>query len=181
MNGQAFEELYRSTAVAVLAYARRRTTSAAEAEDVAAETFAVAWRRRSELPTADALPWLYRVAHLVIANRQRGERRRAKLADRIAADPTVQPGVLADVATPYLESDRGMLSALSALSREDREALMLVGWEELGYRDAAAAMGVSEPSFARRLRRARGNLRRRLEEQEDERRLPLQGGGEEPV
>ena len=81
---ERFVSLYERHAALVLAYARRRI-GAAEAEDVLAETFLVAWRRRDEVPD-DALPWLYAVAGNVLRNRVRSERRRAALSARLAAE-----------------------------------------------------------------------------------------------
>src|SRR5688500_3161984 len=57
---ERFVALYGAHGGAVLAYARR-LIAADEAEDIRAETFLVAWRRRRDVP-ADALPWLYAVA-----------------------------------------------------------------------------------------------------------------------
>ena len=72
-----FVTLYERHASLVLAYARRRI-GADEAEDVLAETFLVAWRRRDDVPD-DALPWLYAVAGNVLRNRTRSARRQAAL------------------------------------------------------------------------------------------------------
>jgi DNA-directed RNA polymerase specialized sigma24 family protein len=55
----------------VLAYAMRRTRIEADAEDIAAETFAIAWRRMTEVPPIP-LPWLYGVARRLLANQRRG-------------------------------------------------------------------------------------------------------------
>ncbi len=53
----------------LLAYARRRTPQRFDAEDLVAETFAVAWRRLDRLPRApeQQLPWLYGVARRLLA------------------------------------------------------------------------------------------------------------------
>jgi RNA polymerase sigma-70 factor (ECF subfamily) len=51
----------------VLAYGLRRLPDRAAAEDAAAETFLVAWRRFGDAP-ADQLPWLLAVARNVIFN-----------------------------------------------------------------------------------------------------------------
>ena len=73
---ERFVTLYERHASLVLAYARRRI-GADDAEDVLAETFLVAWRRRDDVPD-DALPWLYAVAGNVLRNRARSARRRAR-------------------------------------------------------------------------------------------------------
>src|SRR4051812_45380867 len=80
-----FGRLYRDQARAILAYALRRVEGPEDAADVVAETFLVAWRRLDEVPNdAGARLWLFGVARRVIANRYRAERRRARLAERLA-------------------------------------------------------------------------------------------------
>src|SRR5436190_2962379 len=60
----------------ILGYAVRRV-GAADAHDLTAETFAIAWRRLYSVPGGDdARLWLYSTARKVIANHRRGERRR---------------------------------------------------------------------------------------------------------
>jgi DNA-directed RNA polymerase specialized sigma24 family protein len=49
-------------------------------QDVAAETFQVAWRRLEAVPF-DAAPWLYAVARRVLANERRAASRRAALPE----------------------------------------------------------------------------------------------------
>src|SRR6478672_12798585 len=79
-----FEQLFRSEADAVRSYALRRADPA-DADDVVAETFLVAWRRFDEMPS-DPRPWLLSVARNVLANRRRSDRRQVSLSDRLAAD-----------------------------------------------------------------------------------------------
>jgi len=158
-----FEQIYRARLGQVLAYVRRRAASAESAEEVAAETFLIAWRRRDELP-AEPLPWLYGVARRVLSNQRRGDGRRAALLDALAHDRTGPAGALADHLAPFTPVESRLASALIALEDDDREALMLVAWEELGYRDAAAVLSISEPAFSRRLRRARSRLETLLDE-----------------
>jgi RNA polymerase sigma-70 factor, ECF subfamily len=152
---ERFAALYEAHGSAVLAYARRRV--AEEAEDVLAETFLVAWRRRREVPT-DALPWLYAVAGNLVRNRHRADRRRVALHARIAA----QPSIAEDPPDPKLRE------ALAQLKPTDREALLLTAWEDLPPERAARAAGCSRATFYVRLHRARGRLAdalARIEEQ----------------
>ncbi|MGK2851994.1 MAG: sigma factor [Candidatus Limnocylindrales bacterium] len=51
-----FDGLFRDHQRAVLAYAIRRTPTLADAEDAAAETFIVAWRKIGTAPASDARP-----------------------------------------------------------------------------------------------------------------------------
>src|SRR6478672_3188813 len=77
-----FERLFRSEADAVRAYALRRADPA-DADDVVAETFLVAWRRLDDVPS-DPRPWLLSVARRVVANRRRSNRRVVSLTERLA-------------------------------------------------------------------------------------------------
>jgi RNA polymerase sigma-70 factor, ECF subfamily len=152
-DARRFESLYRTHYAAIHAYARRRLVE--RADDVAAETFLVAWRRLDDVP-GDPLPWLYGVARRVISDLRRGARRQAALVERVAA---VAP---ADLATPQL-ADRELASALAALSERDRELLLLVYWEDLEPSRAARALGCSRAAAATRLWRARRRLQANLE------------------
>jgi RNA polymerase sigma-70 factor (ECF subfamily) len=127
----------------VAAYARRR--GSADPDAIAAETMAVAWRRLDRVPKDDPLPWLYRTArNLLLAERRTAHRR----------------GDLPDVAVHHepVLLDAKLDSALRALSDTDREALLLVAWEDLTPRQAAAALGINATAFRVRLLRARRRL-----------------------
>ncbi|GAA1773384.1 hypothetical protein GCM10009734_97960 [Nonomuraea bangladeshensis] len=56
------------------------------------------------------------------------------------------------------------LAALRSLSEADRELLLLMSWEGLDLRQAAAVVGCSRPTAAMRLHRARRRLRYLLSE-----------------
>lgn len=148
-----FEVLYRRHADAVLAYGRRRTDDLQSAQDVLAETFLVAWRRRDAVPV-DALPWLYAVAGHVLRNERRSERRQLAVGDRLIREREWEV-VATDESTGDEDDDRGVLRALAALRPIDREALLLVAWEELDPTRAARAAGCSRATFHVRLHRAR--------------------------
>jgi len=148
---EQLELLFERHYAAVLAYARRRGPRWL-AEDVASETFVVAWRRREEVP-ADALPWLYGVARRVLANAKRAGVRRERLSVRLQAD--AEP---ASVMPSLAPAESGLLVAISRLPEREREALMLVAWEDLSPAQAAAAAGCSRVALRGRLYRARRRL-----------------------
>jgi len=54
--------------------------------------------------------------------------------------------------------------ALKALSREDREALLLIAWEELTPSQAARSLGISATAFRVRLHRARRRFIKHFQE-----------------
>lgn len=146
--------LYESHAAAVHSYALRRSDRDT-ADEVTAQVFLVAWRRRSEVPE-DALPWLYGVARRTLADQRRGASRRSKLGQRLRSVAIEEP---AELVSP----DRGLIEALRRLSAGDREALLLCYWEELEPAQMARAMGCSRTAAAVRLHRARRRLARELE------------------
>jgi RNA polymerase sigma-70 factor (ECF subfamily) len=148
---QRFEQIYAEHARAVHRYALRRMAPD-EAEDVVAEVFLVAWRRLEDVP-AQPRGWLLGVARRVASNARRGERRRTALHDRLTAEHS--PG-------QETAGESRLALALLELSEADREALTLVAWDGLGYRDAAQVLGVRESTFGVRLLRARRRLARAL-------------------
>ncbi len=150
-ESERFRVIYDAHHAAICAYFARRAARD-EVEDLAAETFVVAWRKlppRLEHP----LPWLYAVAGNVLANHRRKAARRGSLP----TDPT--GGDPADI----VAGDRGLARAFAALSERDREAICLVAWEGLSTADAARAAGCSAATFAVRLSRARARLTRELD------------------
>ncbi len=149
-----FAELFAELSPRVFAYARRQC-DAALAQDVVSETFLVAWRRRTDVPT-DPLPWLLVVARNLIANKRRGELRRELLTETVARLAHVAgPGTGADHVV--VERD-AMLAALAELTELEREAVLLVAWDGLSNRDAAGVAGCSVRAFEVRLSRARARL-----------------------
>ena len=147
-----FDALFSAHQRHVLAYAMRRTQAWADAEDVAAETFTIAWRKFDAIPEAEPLPWLYAVARRVLANHRRGLGRRERLANLLRVE---------DVATPMRageDRDGPAFAALSSLPPADQEILRLVAWEGLGNQGIAAVLGITPNAVAIRLHRARARF-----------------------
>lgn len=153
-----FEAIFDETYEPLLAYARRRAP--ADADDVVAETYAVAWRRLDNVP-GDPLPWLYAVARRVLSEERRAGRRREALLERMWNE------VRHDGMSFARSSESAVLAALARLDARDQEAILLVAWEGLSAERAAKAMGGSTAAFRVRLHRARKRLRARLEHSED--------------
>jgi RNA polymerase sigma-70 factor, ECF subfamily len=140
----------------VLAYALRRAEQRADAEDVVAGTFAVAWRRFAEAPPEEfRLAWLYAIAARVLANQRRSLRRLSALRSRLRAQPRR--------GEPDRVGLEEVLTALRELRREDQEILRLGAWEGLTNAELAVALGCSENAAAIRLHRARKRLAEILE------------------
>lgn len=135
----------------VVAYARRRGHKDAEA--AAAEVMTIAWRRLANVPIDDPRPWLFATARNVV----RADARRSLVVSGEAAD--------ASASTPdLLELDPELASALRSLSTIDREALLLVAWEDLTPTQAARSLGINPAAFRVRLLRARRRLQTKLDD-----------------
>src|SRR2546429_118864 len=133
----------------VTAYAARRGSR--DPDGVAAEVMTIAWRRLSVVPGDDPLPWLYATARNVVYAEARSRR-------RTAAD-----GAAGTSPAPEVRSlDPELDAALRALRTSDREALLLVAWEDLSPTQAAEALGITPTAFRVRLFRARRRLRAAL-------------------
>ncbi|KUO06816.1 RNA polymerase sigma factor, partial [Streptomyces sp. DSM 15324] len=151
---RALEALYTAHADRVLAYLLHRTDRET-AQDILSETFVLAWRKSGAVP-GDALPWLLASARRLLANRVRSDQRHRALTDRLA--------VMADRAGSVEIGDAigtraEVAAALSALSEQDREVLVLSAWYGLTAKQAAVVMGCTATAFAVRLHRARKRFR----------------------
>ncbi len=138
---------------AVTAYARRRGSR--DADGIAAEAMSIAWRRLADVPRDDPLPWLYATArNLLLAERRSASR-----------DEAAGSGAPSVPAHELDELDSQLDRALRSLTHTDREALLLVAWEDLAPTQAARALGLNPTAFRVRLLRARRRLRAALEEE----------------
>jgi RNA polymerase sigma-70 factor (ECF subfamily) len=157
-NEQRFERLYREHFDRVAAYLLSRAERGL-AEDALARTFEVAWRRMVDVPD-EPLPWLLGVARRVLADMRRGQGRQGALIERIAA--TI--GEADDGHAETLITRQRVLAALDRLTDSQREVLLLIVWDGLSQREAAAVLGCSRGAVALRLHRARARLRSALTE-----------------
>ena len=151
-----FRELYRANFRPVQVYAVNRLGAADDVPDVVAEVFTIAWRRLADIPPAPAdRLWLYGTARRVIARRHRSAGRLRKLLGRLAAEryPAQQPAGALDLVTEQV------LAALAELKATDREALLLVHWEQLSYAEAAHVLGCSANAVGIRVHKAKARMR----------------------
>jgi RNA polymerase sigma-70 factor (ECF subfamily) len=148
---ELLEQLFDRHYAAILAYGLRRAPRTV-AEDIASETFVVAWRRIDEVPS-QPLPWLYGVARKLLANERRAQSRRDRLDLRLRDEaPLVAAWGSAEGEPPP------MLEAIAQLPEPEREALLLTAWEGLSGAEAAAAAGCSRVAMRARVYRARRRL-----------------------
>lgn len=156
IGGPEFEELFRATAKDIYRYVRRRTLG--DAEDLVAEVYAVAWRRRADLPAPILRrAWLFGVARtLLLADGREAASRQRALQD--VALRNAHALSAEDPASP--EPSAVVRAALDRLPDAEREILRLVEWERLTTAELAVALGVRPGAARVRLHRARRALAR---------------------
>lgn len=158
-----FVELYEETYRQVLAYCRRRTRTPADAEDVLASTYLVAWRHIEDVADARTpLAWLYGVARRTLANHRRGLDRRQRLIEKLEGASRPE-GLNPLTSTEWAERVRAVDRALASLPETDQELLALAAFEELPYKRIAEALDTTTPAIRTRLYRARRRLQRAFE------------------
>jgi RNA polymerase sigma factor (sigma-70 family) len=135
------------------------------ADELAAETFAQAFRRRSAYDPgrAGVRPWLFGIATNLVRHHVRGERRRLLAYARTGVDPVVQPDLDAVDARVDAEAMGPRLAlGLASLRSAERDVLLLYAWADLSYEEIAQALSIPVGTVRSRLHRARTRLRELL-------------------
>lgn len=166
-----FEIAFRQNFAPVYRFIARRVGTA-RAEDLAAEVFATAYRRRAAYAPgrASVRSWLYGIAGNVVRAHWRDEQQLLELDARAASDPlAASPGTVqfcdaADERVVAAALAPRIAGALAALNSEQRDVLLLHAWGDLGHDEIAAALGIAPGTSRSRLSRARAALRAQLGE-----------------
>jgi len=159
----AFAEIFQRHFDRVEAYARQRV-GLTVGEEIAAQTFLVAFERRGRFDTGyqSARPWLLGIATNLIRHHVRDERIHLSAVARAPIDPPSAP--IDDPDRVDAERLRPLLAeALRTLSLNDRETFLLVALGELTYGQVAIALGIPIGTVRSRIHRARVALRERLD------------------
>ena len=148
-----FTAIVREHSTALVRYFARRAPRQ-DAEDLAAEVFATAWRRRDDVPREAVLPWLYRTAGFTLANHRR------KHID-LPVDEVPESRVPRVADDPELSAlfDAELRGALDSVGERDRTILLLHAWEGLDGAELAGVLGISRSGADAALSRARKRLR----------------------
>jgi RNA polymerase sigma-70 factor (ECF subfamily) len=156
LDSEHFTEVHDRYFAVIYRYVAGRLGTQA-AEDVAAETFLVAFDRRNTFDASrgDLRAWLFGIATNLVSRHRRKEARHYRALSRL--DPREaaeghENRVVASVTVARLGK------ALSQLSAGERDVLLLVALGELGYAEVAEALGISPGTVGSRLTRARKKL-----------------------
>lgn len=152
-----FETVFRTTYADLTRFASRRV-DVSVAEDVAAEAFTVAWRRRADLPEdlGEARAWLFGIARNLILARHRHVGRDQALTvrlERYGRSKSAVPGPEADVI-----ANADLATAWGRLTDAQQETIALTVLDGLTSQQAATTLGVSPVAYRLRLMRTRRAL-----------------------
>ncbi|MEU8343684.1 sigma-70 family RNA polymerase sigma factor [Spirillospora sp. NPDC048832] len=160
----AFAEIFHRHFAAIHGYAARRLGADA-ADDVAAETFLAAFRKRDRFDPerGTVRPWLFGIATRLIGSHRRAEGRRFRALARTPAEHAHDGHE--DLVTSRVTAGgagTALAGALARLPRGDRDVLLLVALADLSYEEVGQALGLKTGTVASRLHRARRRLRESL-------------------
>jgi RNA polymerase sigma factor (sigma-70 family) len=139
------------------------------ADDIAAETFLVAFGQRDRFdPGRGSLrPWLFGIATNLVARHRRKEARRYTALARIGAEPPPdghENRVISALTAKRLQPQ--LARALTRLSQGERDVILLVALSELSHEEVSEALGISYGTVCSRLSRARKKLRNMIDQEE---------------
>jgi RNA polymerase sigma-70 factor (ECF subfamily) len=165
-----FDRHYRS----VYRYLSRRVGNTV-ADDLAAETFILAFERRAAYRPSSkrALPWLLGIAINLLAHHRRSEARHLRALAASNSGGSTPPS---EETAPRddAEMSQRLVAGLEQLDDYDREVLLLYAWAELKYEEIADVLDIPIGTVRSRLNRARRKVRRALELHSDPNVIRLQ-------
>ena len=155
-----FERLLIAEIPALRRYARALSRDFSLADDLVQESLARAVAsRRLWVSERGIRPWLFTILHNVFVD---GIRRQAGSLEAENSDRN-RESIAAEQDADLLCTLSDFEQALYRLSAEQREVLLLVGLEQMSYRQVAKVTGVPLGTVMSRLSRARENLARSLD------------------
>lgn len=141
------------------------------ADDLAAETFAIAFGRRSEYDAArpDARAWLFGIAVNLLRTHWRSERRKLAAFARLGGETAIDSSYAVIERMDARRAVASLRGVLDTLRPDDRDILLLHACVGLTYDEVADALAIPSGTVRSRLHRLRARLRDRLAEEERQR------------
>lgn len=158
----AFDSLYARHIDDVLRGAMQLCVNREVAQDVAQHTFLALWQRAEHLAAkrVRVRPWLTTVARNAAIDAYRSRDAHAVPLDEIP-EPTATGREPEELVLDH-ESSTQLRQALSSLSGKERQAVDLIYFRKLTYREAASISGVAVGTLKSRIRLALATLRRAM-------------------
>jgi RNA polymerase sigma-70 factor (ECF subfamily) len=151
--------LFEKYSASLVRFTDRMLGSRAEAEEVAQEVFVKMISRADQYDgRASVGSWLFAIATNACRDRLRRSVRRTSVPLEAVAEVPA-PGEAADVRLVDRERKRAVRKALSKLSEEQREALILARYHGMPYAEIARTLQISEGAVKTRIFRAMETLK----------------------
>jgi RNA polymerase sigma factor (sigma-70 family) len=168
LDPEAFAALYDRWAHPLLAYFARRVRDPEVAADLAAETLAVVFAKRSRFRDtgAPASAWLYAIAGRELSRYARRRTVEMRTFERLGLTVPVIDDASAEAIEALIdrEGDSSSLGrALEGMSDGERRAVELRVVEELSYREIASRLNCSVVAARVRVHRGLGHLNKMME------------------
>lgn len=168
LDAEEFTAVYDRYFRDVYLYASGRLDTQA-GEDIAAETFFLAFRDRERFDTARGglRPWLFGIATNLIARHRRKEARHYRALAKTGLEPpdgSHEAHVVDSVAAQHLRP--ALARALAALNRGERDVVLLVSLADLTHQEVAEALGISYGTVGSRLSRARMKIHKTMAQED---------------
>lgn len=149
---------YRSDLIALIpqmrAFAQSLCHDPTQADDLAQDTLASAWRYRGDFtPGTNLKAWVFRI----LRNQFYSVKRRSLRVSQLDPDTAARTLVAVSDPSAGLKLD-DVRRAMRELSDEQREALTLIGVAGLSYEEVAAICGCAQGTIKSRVSRARQRL-----------------------
>jgi len=141
-------------------YARALVGDVHAADDLVQDCLERAWSRQHLYDSSQAIrPWLFSILHNIYANAARQYHRTPPLLPLNQVDDITNAQYEAELSLRDLER------SLALLANEHREVLLLVGLEQLSYKETAEVLKIPLGTVMSRLTRARDKLRELMHNQ----------------
>jgi RNA polymerase sigma-70 factor (ECF subfamily) len=144
-SGTSFQQLFEQQYEPLCRYAYTFLHDEHTCEDVVQDTFVKIWETKSELIDTPAIRYYLFTA---VRNNCISYLRKQKTSGTVYTDETPEPEPEPSLPESHLrsledEQSRRIAEALNQLPPKCREVFLLVKWQGLSYKDAAAALDIS--------------------------------------
>lgn len=166
LEPERFAAIFDRYYIQIHGYAARRLGHSL-ADDVAAETFLIAFERRDRYDVSwlNARPWLYGITSNLISGHHRAEERRYRALSRASAGEASDEH--ADQVAQRVDAQArraSLVAALAEIATGDRDVLLLVACAGLSPDETGQALGIPAGTARSRLHRARRQIQAALGE-----------------
>ena len=164
LTAEDFATVYGETFDAFYRYAYVLAGNTAQAEDIAAEVFLRAWRKRTSYRgEARILSWLLSITHNCAATMLRRGAREMPDSETVEANAGVSPAPEAE-AVAAVDGER-MQALIQTLTPEQQQVIVLRFFEDWSHAQIGAALGRNEGAVRALQHRALRRLRKLIDAQ----------------